>query len=537
VALSDALNAWRKLLGEAHVQTESSPVAAAQTATFATTQKIPGILFPGNRAEVQDCLRIANRHGVAVYPISSGKNWGYGSQVPNRDGCVLLNLSRLDRIVDFNEDLAYVTVEPGVTQQELFAFLQSRQSKLWMDATGSSPQCSLIGNTMERGFGHTPYGDHFANVCGLEVVLPTGECIHTGFGRFSNSAATPVYRWGAGPSLDGLFSQGNLGIVTQMTIWLMPAPECFEAFFFSVTTEAELAKVVDLLRPLRQDGTLRSAVHVGNGYKVLSSIQQYPWEAMGGKTPLSAEVLAQFARDWDFGAWNGSGGLYGTRAQVAEAKRLVIKALKGKVKRVRFMNAKTLVLMERFGGLYYKLTGLNLPEMLKIMKPVFGLMQGVPTDTALASTYWRKRMAIPADMHPDRDGCGLMWVAPVAPLSGEHAAKIRDLAYAVLAEHGFEPMISMTLLTERVLGCIITIAYDRGVAGEDERAQACYRKLQAQLHSAGYYSYRLGIQPKGEPEPELSYQQLLFDLKNTLDPQQILAPGRYLPDRQKSSAN
>ena len=93
------------------------------------------------------------------------------------DGSVLLDLSRMNRIVDFNEDLAYVTVEPGVTQGQLYAFLRERGSRLWMDATGASPDCSLIGNTMERGFGHTPYGDHFAQVCGLEVVLPDGQCI------------------------------------------------------------------------------------------------------------------------------------------------------------------------------------------------------------------------------------------------------------------------------------------------------------------------------------------------------------------------
>ena len=69
---------------------------------------------------------------------------------------------------------------PGVTQEQLFSFLKERNSKLWMDSTGASPRCSLIGNTMERGFGHTPYGDHFAHTCGLEVVLPDGEVIETG---------------------------------------------------------------------------------------------------------------------------------------------------------------------------------------------------------------------------------------------------------------------------------------------------------------------------------------------------------------------
>ena len=138
----------------------------------------------------------------------------------------------MNRILDFSEDLAYVTIEPGVTQAQLFAFLREQRSKLWMDATGASPECSLIGNAVESGFGHTPYGDHFANSCGLEVVLPNGEVIDTGFARFPGAHAAPAYRWGVGPSLDGMFSQSNFGIVTRMTQWLMPAPEYFQAYYF-----------------------------------------------------------------------------------------------------------------------------------------------------------------------------------------------------------------------------------------------------------------------------------------------------------------
>jgi 4-cresol dehydrogenase (hydroxylating) len=152
----------------------------------------------------------------------------------------------MNRIVDFNEDLL-CHLEPGVTQTQLYEFLRERGSALWMDATGSSPRCSIIGNTVERGFGHTPHGDHFANVCGLEVVLANGDWLRTGFGRFANANAAPVYRWGVGPYLDGLFTQSNLGIVTQMTVWLMPAPEYFQAFF-SIAEDSQLQALVDTLR-------------------------------------------------------------------------------------------------------------------------------------------------------------------------------------------------------------------------------------------------------------------------------------------------
>jgi len=264
---NEACEAFARVLGSNCVTRQSGELSAAATATFATTQSILAIIRPGNRQEVQECVSIANRQRVPLLPLSTGKNWGYGSRVPPADGCVLMDLGRMNRIVDYSESLAYVTVEPGVTQQQLIDFLRAKESKLWLDATGSTPASSIIGNTMERGFGHTPYGDHFANTCALEVVLPTGECIETGFARYDGAVAAPIYRWGTGPVLDGLFSQSGLGIVTRMTVWLMPAPEYFQAFFFKCTRDEDLAPLIDALRPLRINNTIRSSVHVGNGYK------------------------------------------------------------------------------------------------------------------------------------------------------------------------------------------------------------------------------------------------------------------------------
>src|SRR5215471_7134503 len=179
---TSAIHDWTDVVGPDHVLTSPPQLAAAETGTFATGHRIPAIVCPANRPEVQECMRIANRRSVPVYPISTGRNWGYGSRMPAASGCVLLDLGRMNRILDFNEDLGYVTVEPGVTQAQLQDFLAERKSNLWMDSTGASPNCSLIGNAVERGFGHTPYGDHFAHSCDYEVVLPTGEVLETGFG-------------------------------------------------------------------------------------------------------------------------------------------------------------------------------------------------------------------------------------------------------------------------------------------------------------------------------------------------------------------
>jgi 4-cresol dehydrogenase (hydroxylating) len=522
-----AISQWESVLGPENLITREEQLHAAARATFPVNLRIPAILRPATREEVQQSLRIASKFGVPVYPVSSGKNWGYGSSSPASDGCVLLDLSRMNRILDFDEDLGFVSVEPGVTQGQLFDFLRSRNSHLWIDATGSSPQCSLIGNTIERGFGHTPYGDHFANVCGFEIVLANGEKLETGAARFRGSPAAPVYRWGLGPSLDGLFTQSNFGVVTRMTFWLMPAPEYFQAFFFRCDQDEGLPAIVDALRRLRMSGTLRSAVHVGNDYKVLGGMQQYPWEETGGSTPLTQDQMGGFRRRLNFGAWNGSGGLYGTRTQVSEARRLLRRALAGKVSRLQFLDDRRLGLASRFSKLFGLIARWDLSRALELVRPLYGLLKGEPSDRMLASAYWRKRTPPPQRMDPDRDRCGLLWCSPVAPAEGGHARMLATLSSQVLLRHGFEPMLSITLITERALVCVISITYDRETPGEDERAMACYADLQRQLSAKGYVSYRLGIQSMGEMNAQGAYARLLEAVKQAADPAGILAPGRY----------
>ena len=524
-----AFREWRAVLGEQYVVMEPAELHSAAVTTYASNRSIPAILRPGSRDEVEQVLRIANRWHVPVYPISGGRNWGYGSRVPSADDCVLLDLSRMNRILDFDEDLAYITIEPGVSQQQVFEFLRQRKSNLWLDVSGAGPGSSLVGNTLERGFGHTPYGDHFAHICGLEVVLPSGQVMETGFARFPGSRAGAVHRWGVGPFLDGLFTQSNFGVVTRMSIWLMPAPEYFQAYFFRCDSADGLAPLVDAMRPLRLDGTIRSTVHIVNDYKVLSGLQQYPWEEAAGRTPLPQHVMQDLRKRLQFGAWNASGGLYGTRRQVAEARRLLKRALAGHVDKLQFLDEGKLRLAERFSKVYQLVTGWDLSRALELLRPVFGLLQGVPTDQPLGSTYWRKRFPPPASMNPDRDGCGLLWCSPVTPAEGRQAQELVELSSRTLLGHGFEPAISLTMITERSLACVISITYDRDIPGEDEKAMGCYHDLLRRLAASGFYSYRLTSESASSMACSPGYDEMLRTVKRSLDPNRILAPGRYQP--------
>nr|WP_067297936.1 FAD-binding oxidoreductase [Marinobacterium profundum] len=529
-ALEKAIQLWQQVLNSDQIVLDRETLAQYETATYKTSQTIPVILRPQTREQVQDIVRIATQCETPLYPISTGKNLGYGSAVPTANGCVLIDLRAMNRILKFDKDLAYVTLEPGVTQQQLYDFLLAEKSGLWIDATGAPVDTSIMGNTLERGFGHTRYGDHFRNVSGLEVVLPNGDCIHTGFARYPSATASEVYQWGVGPYLDGLFSQSNFGIVTQMTVWLMPEPDYMQAFFCSVDKD-NLGALVEALRPLRLDGTLKSAMHIVNTDKAISAFGQYPWSETNGVTPLPRDWLTRKSKEMNVGGWNASGALYGTRAEVASARRKLKRALSHlKSKRLNFLDDTTFKLSKYIRIPYKWLTGVDLDQVLELVAPIYNLKRGIPSNAFLPSAYWRKKKPPPSadQADPNRDRCGLLWLAPIAPMTGEHATIIESIVEETLFHYGFEPAISMTLLTERCIDSVISITYDRDIPEEEDRALQCHDELLKKLIAKGYYPYRLSTRAMGQlPAPEASYSAMIDKIKESIDPARIIAPGRY----------
>ncbi len=511
---ADLVESLRAVVGDEHVRVDAAELERAGTATFATSQRIAAIVRPGSRAEVQECVRVAREHAVALYAVSRGKNWGLGSRVPPRDA-VLLELGRMNRIVAFDEELAWVTVEPGVDFGQLYDFLRDRGSRLFANTTGASPHASVVGNALERGDGTGPYGDRAAHVCALEAVLATGECVRTGFGRFDGTPLAPLHRWGVGPSLDGLFTQSNLGIVTQMTLWLSPLPRCLSAVRFSIKDPARLAALVDALRRLRLDGTLRSVVGIWNDYRVLSTRRQYPWDLAHDKTPLSRALLDTIRDEWGGATWFGLTALYAPAPEIGAAQR-------AHVERALSPLVDYLSVEERNGE---PASG---NELFSGDDPAFMFLQGIPHEGSLKSVYWRKRMPVPDDPDPERDRCGVLWACPALPFRGADVADAARIIEPLMLEHGFEPLIAMVGQSERVIYLVPLVIYDRDVSGEDERAMACHDAMLSSLSAQGYLPYRLGIQSMHAlPAPNDDSGSVIARLKRALDPDDVLAPGRY----------
>lgn len=525
----DALEAWRQILGEARVIVASDDLEYAARSVSGTSRSPLAILRPRSTDEVQRIVEIAASCRVPLHPVSTGKNWGYGDACPPTEGQVLVDLGLMNQIREINRSLGYVVVEPGVTQGQLYEHLKREAPDLWMDATGAGLDAGVVGNALDRGFGHTRCGDHMAGSCGMEVVLADGRLLQTGFSHYPNAKAARVYPYGTGPMVDGLFSQSSFGIVTAMGVWVMPRPKAFSAFFFMAEGEADVADIVERLRPLRMMGLLQSAIHVANDIRTFSARTRYPWHQTGGLTPLSMEVRRQLRREHGVGAWNGCGGIYGTPATVRATKREIRRALKGF--RLHFVDDRKIALartvLELFKGRAF---AKRLLAMLNILEPVYGLLKGIPSDEPLGGTGWRVRdSSPPKGEDPLGHHAGFMWASPVIPTTGRDSIELLALIEPIYARYGFEPLITFTMINERAMIAVTNLCFDRRQSEEVKRAIECYHALTERLISSGYIPYRSGLTGYRYLRDAGSdvYWSLADRLKETLDPNHIFSPGRY----------
>jgi FAD/FMN-containing dehydrogenase len=109
---------------------------------------------PDTTEEVQGLVRIANRYKIPIYAISTGKNLGYGGSAPSMTGSVVLDLKRMNRILEVNEKQAHCLVEPGVSYFDMYNYLEEHNIRLWIDCPDPG-WGSLVGNALDRGAGYT----------------------------------------------------------------------------------------------------------------------------------------------------------------------------------------------------------------------------------------------------------------------------------------------------------------------------------------------------------------------------------------------
>jgi len=537
-AFAAAIRELRAVVGEAHVKDRPEELDRAAKATIPDPRRPLAVVYPGSAEEAAEVVKIGNRLGVPLWPVSRGKNWGYGSATPAREGTVVVVLERLNRILEVDEELAYAVIEPGVSYRQLRAHLERHHPTLWCDSTDGSPEGSVIGNALDRGLGVTHYADHFGTLCGLEVVLPNGEIVRTGGGP-RDCKTWNTHKWGVGPYLEGLFSQSSFGLVVKAGIWLIPKPEAFCSFAFDLARAADLPRLVDALRELALRGVLQSGFHLINDIVALSVLWQYPAHLLDRYSRLPAETVASLRRDLGIAPWTLGGGIQGTKGQVRAAKT-ALRASLSPLGRLMFVSDRTIAALDRLrramrwpglgkpiSALVRAATGKS-PEMLDAGPHIHSVLKGRPSDYFVRHAYFKSRVPRPEIADPDRDDVGLIWFAPIAPMTGRSVEEALALCRPLFERFEFDFYAALLMQNARSIIVLMSIFYLKDSPEQTARAGRLYDELSLATKGAGYQQYRVGVRGMpGLADTAPAFVGLVRALKSGIDPGSILAPGKY----------
>ncbi len=489
-----AFRAFAAAIGKDHVMTSDDDQIAYSDHFAADEEKHrpAGAISPANAEEVREVVRIANQYKVPLWPISRGKNFGYGGAAPVMKGAIVLDLSRMKKI-EVDRENGTVLVEPGVGFFDLYDYLQTNKIPLWLSVPGNS-WGSVAGNALDRGVGYTSYGDHAARICGLEVVLPDGDLVRTGMGAMTESKTWNLYRNGFGPGWDTMFCQSNFGIVTKLGLWLMPEPEAVAGYDYEFDKPDDLGWAIDTIMPLRRDGLIQQSPSIGNWLRsaaVMTTREQWTKD----KGPLDDTVVQAIRDKFKIGWWSVQVRFYGHLDVVEASMKVLDRAFDKKP-----IQAKK-------------------PAMWKRGDPPEGSpVTGVPVSFPLANANW----------HGGRGGH--VGYSPVLPPRGDLAMDQFKRTYALYQKYGMDYHASFAM-SERSLVNVNQLLYDKDNADMMGRVDAMFRALVADASAHHYGEYRTHIDYMDLVANSYDFNdrallRLNDKVKRALDPNGVVAPGK-----------
>lgn len=438
------------------------------------------VVTPTTTEQVQAVVKIANAAGIPLWTISQGRNNTYGGPAPRVAGSIIVSLRNMNRVVEINTDLAYAVVEPGVRWFDLYDALRAAGDHLWV----SIPDLgwgSVIGNSLDYGVGYSPNGDHAAMLCGLEVVLPDGEILRTGFGAAGDNPAWHVYHHAFGPSIEGLFKQSGMGIVTRAGVWLLPKPERYTSGALIFRGDEALEKAIDALRGLLLEDVITNLPMITRGIEVDAQGHEYI-------DPTTDRWSARFA-------------LYGT-AQLNEARLAVISE---RIKTIPGVELR----VKHFDGHDHD-TPATHDEKVQIGIPDMDLLN--------------------PDFLPFGDHTAHLDLSPTGVATGKDVVRLQRLMADLYAAEN-RAHVGGIYLNKRHALQFTTTFYDPRDRTQTAAVFAAYGRMIDALAEEGYLPYRTNLQHMDAVSDKFSFGEHAFRrfverIKDAVDPAGILAPGK-----------
>lgn len=467
-------------------------------------------IAPINVDEVQKIVAIANKYKVPLYPISTGKNLGYGGSSPTYSGCVIVDLKRMNKIIEVDDERHFAIVEPGVSYYDLYNYIQEKQLRVWIDCPEPG-WGSLVGNALDRGIGWTwgEFRDHFRSHCGLEAVLPNGEVIRTGMGALPGSETWGQYAHGFGPSVDGLFSQGNFGIVTKMGFWLMPEPEAYKTISVSVAKREDLIPLTSVVNKLEHSQIIGlprydSKLAYSSDPELLALINK--------DGTVDNQAVNNYAKTNNMPFWECILPFYGPEKSIAANIEYAEKLLTEKISNVKVV----------------KNPKYTFPMSVEDKKKVpFRVAIGAPNLDAFGLGARSKFNPAPFDGH--------LLFAPIIPKTGEAALKATELLSNIYSESthsGINHIFSAPQAwLYRSFVMIVGFPISRTDKELNAKSREAYLKALRVCAEQGWGEYRATASFMDEVSETYSFnnyalRRFVENLKDSIDINGVIAPGR-----------
>ena len=493
--LERALRACARIVGEEWVlagEVDRDAYLDAYAPGDGREHRPAAAVAPQSLEELQAIVRIANEFRLPLWPVSRGKNLGYGGAAPLLAGSVVVDLGRMKRILEIDEKSGHCLIEPGVGFIDLYNHLRANDIKLWLSVPGNG-WGSVVGNALERGIGYTPYGDHTAKICGMEVLLPTGEIVRTGMGAMRGSRGWQRYPYGYGPSWDQMFVQSNFGIVTKLGLWLMPEPECTMSVRVNLPRPDDIGWAIDELAELRRRNVIEHNFVFGN-YLHDAAVYTQRSEWYQGTGAIPDEVSQRIIERYGIGWWSFRLALFGYAEAVGAHARVVRRALEPHL-------GKELVFDTWHRGEPLEKSAAPRPNVL-----------------ALQIVNWFGGRG------------GHIGFSPVMPPEGTVALEQFHRMKARFEQFGLDYYTSFTM-GQRHINNVNLILYNRDDAAMVANARALFRTLVADARERGYGEYRTHLDFMQDVADSYDFNdhalgRLNTRVKDLLDPNGILAPGK-----------
>ena len=501
---SAALEQFEKAVGKEWVFTSDEDVDLYRDAYspfwHEEEDRVPSAAVgPDSVEQVQSVVRIANKYKIPLWTISTGKNLAYGGSAPALSGSVMLDLKRMNRVLEVNDENHYALVEPGVSYFDLYRYIQEHKLKVWIDPPDPG-WGSPVGNSLERGGGRTPMGDHFASVCGMEVVLANGEVMRTGMGALPGSRTWQQYKYGFGPYVDGMFSQSNFGVVTKMGVWLMPEPEAYRDGRVMVPKHDDLIPFVDTLSYLMDSKIVR-------GTRLLESpLLDYRASQGGGVLdapggPSTAE-MDRLAQEKNLPYWGTELNFWGPQ---------------------KVIDAQWEYAKEKFsaipGATFKEGRAYRFPPELKEADDAPRVYLGIPNLSVFGLVS---------------GGQGHMDFSPIIPMTGEAVFEVLKAFGEAYAELGVAPKNQFFVLPWTFFPHSFVLLFGFPIAHnveENKKSREVFKRLVQVAAEHGWGEYRTHIAFMDTVSNVYSYNNHALrrfheTLKDAVDPNGILSPGK-----------